>query len=361
MHFERHALFWTAAALLFAYIVQLIAPALVPFVIGLTLAYFLAPVVDWMARAGIPRWVSAIILLAAITCVIGLVFVFVVPILVQQAMGLIEAAPRELARLGDRVEALARDHLGYRYPQAENAVRSALESVSTSAPAIIGTFVQEIWKQSSAAVNFFTILLITPVVFFYVVVDWPKMIAKIDSWLPRDGADQIRGLFIDIDSRISAFIRGQGLVCILLALFYSISLTLAGLDYGLLVGSLTGLAAFIPIFGWALGALTTMIIAFIQYWPDITHILIIVGILLAGEALESAILSPYIIGSEVGLHPVWVIFALMAFSYLFGFLGLLVAVPVSAAIGVLVRFALRSYLESSIYRGEVDLTLKDKP
>ncbi|HET6389679.1 AI-2E family transporter [Hyphomicrobium sp.] len=361
MYFERHALFWTATALLFAFIVQAIAPALVPFVIGLTLAYFLAPVVDWMSRAGIPRWVSAIILLTVMTLIITLALLFVVPILVQQAAGLFEAAPREIARLRVWIEELARENLGTRYPQAEAAVRSAVSSFADSVPSLLGTFAQELWKQSTAAVNFFTVILITPVVFFYVVVDWPKMVAKIDSWLPRDGADQIRGLFIDIDSRISAFIRGQGLVCILLALFYAISLTLAGLDYGLLVGSLTGLAAFIPIFGWALGALTTMIIAFIQFWPDITHILIIVGILLAGEALESAILSPYIIGSEVGLHPVWVIFALLTFSYLFGFLGLLVAVPVSAAIGVLVRFALRSYLESSLYQGEVEMTMKDKP
>ncbi|WP_045835096.1 AI-2E family transporter [Hyphomicrobium sp. 99] len=361
MHFERHALFWTATALLFAYIVQLIAPALVPFVIGLAFAYFLNPIVDTMGRAGIPRWISAIFLLAATACVITLVLVFVVPILVQQAAGLVEAAPREIARLKDVIETLARDHLGIRYPQAEAAVRSALDSFTSSVPSLMGTFAQELWKQGTAAVNFFTVVLITPVVFFYVVVDWPKMMAKIDSWLPRQEADQIRGLAIEIDSRISAFIRGQGVVCILLALFYAITLSLAGLDYGLLVGSLTGLAAFIPIFGWSLGALTAMIIAFVQYWPDFTHILIIAGIMLAGQALESGILSPYVIGSEVGLHPVWVIFALLTFSYLFGFLGLLVAVPVSAAIGVLVRFALRSYLESSVYQGEVELTLKDKP
>jgi predicted PurR-regulated permease PerM len=186
------------------------------------------------------------------------------------------------------------------------------------------------------------------------------MIANIDACLPRHEADQIRALAIEIDSRISAFIRGQGVVCILLALYYAAALSAAGLDYGLLVGSLTGLASFIPIFGWSLGTLAAMIIAFIQHWPDLTPILIIAAIMLIGEALESGILSPYIIGSEIGLHPVWLIFALLTFSYLFGFLGLLVAVPVSAAIGVLVRFALRAYLESPLYQGEVELTLKDK-
>lgn len=361
MHFERHALFWTATALLFAYIVQLIAPALVPFVIGLALAYFLNPIVDTMGRARVPRWMSAAILLAAMVCIIILVLVFVVPVLVQQSAALVEAAPREITRLKDTIEALAREHLGTRYPQAEATVRSALDSFTSAAPSLIATFAQELWKQGTAAVNFFTIVLITPVVFFYVIVDWPKMMAKIDSWLPRHEADQIRGLAIEIDSRISAFIRGQGVVCILLALYYAIALSLAGLDYGLLVGSLTGLAAFIPIFGWSLGTLAAMIIAFMQHWPDITPILIVAGIMLGGQALESGILSPYIIGSEVGLHPVWIIFALLTFSYLFGFLGLLVAVPVSAAIGVLVRFALRTYLQSSVYQGEVELKLKDKP
>lgn len=361
MHFERHALFWTATALLFAYIVQLIAPALVPFVIGLVLAYFLNPVVDAMSRAGIPRWISAILLLAAMTCIITLALVFVLPVLAQQAAGLVEAAPREVGRLRGALETAAREHLGVRYPQAEAAVRSALESFTSSAPSLVGTFVQGLWNQGTAAVNFFTVVLITPVVFFYVVKDWPKMLAKIDAWLPRQGADQIRALAIEIDSRISAFIRGQGVVCILLALFYAVALSLAGLDYGMLVGILTGLASFIPIFGWSLGALAAMIIAFIQHWPDLTPILIIAGIMLAGQALESGILSPYIIGSEIGLHPVWLIFALLTFSYLFGFLGLLVAVPVSAAIGVLVRFALRAYLESSMYQGEVEVTLKDKP
>ena len=150
---------------------------------------------------------------------------------------------------------------------------------------------------------------------------------------------------------MSAFIRGQGAVCLIFALFYAAALSLAGLQYGLLVGSLTGLASFIPIFGWSFGTIAATVLAASQFWPDLWQVGIILGIMLAGQALESGILTPNIIGSEIGLHPVWVIFALLSFSYLFGFLGLLVAVPVSAAIGVLVRFALRTYLQSSLYQG----------
>ena len=351
MQFERHVLFWMASALLFAYLVQLLAPVLLPFVVGLTLAYFINPLLDIMGRAGLPRWASAVLVLAASTCLIVLALVFVVPILIQQAAGLIEAAPRGLERLKGLIQDSAREHFGARYPQAENTVRTALDSFTSAMPSLLAGVAQSVWNQSSAAFNFVAVLLVTPIVFFYALLDWPKIVANLDSWLPRDNAGQIRALAAEIDDRVSAFIRGQGAVCLILALFYTAALSLAGLDYGLLVGLLTGLAAFIPVVGWSLGAITAISLAVVQFWPDSAQMLIVVGIMLGGAALESAVLSPNIVGSEVGLHPAWLIFALLTFSYLFGFLGLLVAVPVSAAIGVLVRYALRTYLASSVYQG----------
>jgi predicted PurR-regulated permease PerM len=359
MYLERDALFWVIAALVFAYIVQLIAPVLLPFVIGLTLAYFLNPLVDAMVRAGLPRWLATTLLLAASSLVIALALVFVVPILFQQAASFVQSLPASIDRLKAFVETTARDQLGSRYPEAEAAVRNSLDGLRTSLPSLLGSIASGLWNQSSAAFNFFSLLLITPVVFFYVLLDWPNIVAKVDSYLPRQHADQIRALGRDINSRISAFVRGQGVVCIILAVYYAGAYSLAGLNFGLLVGVATGLASCIPVFGWALGALTAVFLALIQYWPEITPILIIVAILLVGQALESVVLTPNIIGSEVDLHPVWVMFALLAFSYLFGFLGLLVAVPVSAAIAVLVRFALRKYLASSLYRGEVEAAPKD--
>lgn len=359
MPIERHALFWVATALLFAYILQLVAPAILPFAIGLALAYFLNPVVDAMGRFGWPRWLSTILLLALSAFAITLALVFVVPILIQQAAALLEAAPHELARLKALLEVTAREHLGTRYPDAEATLQKALEGLSGAMPSLLGSIAEGLWSRSSAAFSFFSVVLVTPVVFFYVLLDWPKIVATLDSLLPRDEADDIRLLALKIDSSISAFIRGQGLVCLILALYYGATLSLAGLNYGLLLGVATGLAAFIPIFGWWLGAIAAVAIAIVQFWPDLTYILIIIGILLGGQVLESAILSPRVIGAEVGLHPVWVIFALMTFGYLFGFLGLLVAVPVSAAIAVLVRFALRKYLSSSVYQGKIEAVPKD--
>jgi len=351
MQIEQHGLFWILAAVVFAYFAQLLAPVLLPFVIGLVLAYFFNPVVDGLRRIGLPRWASSILLLALVIFLIVLALVFLVPILVQQAAGLVEAAPRQIDRIKLMMEASARDYLGPRYPQAESTVRAALDSFASSMPSLLAGVAQSIWNQGSAAFNFVSLVLITPIVFVYTLKDWPKIVAKVDSWLPRDNADQLRAVGVEINQRVSAFIRGQGAVCIILALFYAAALSFAGLEYGLLVGLFTGLAAFIPVVGWSLGSFTAVSLAILQFWPETLPILIVVGIMLAGQALESAVLSPNIIGAEVGLHPVWLIFALLTFSYLFGFLGLLVAVPVSAAIGVLVRFALKTYLASSVYKG----------
>jgi predicted PurR-regulated permease PerM len=166
MYFERHALFWTATALLFAYVVQMIAPVLLPFAIGLTLAYFLSPIVDAMSRAGLPRWISAALLLALSICIVALVLIFVVPILVQQAVGLVETAPQELARLKELIETSAREHLGVKYPQAETAVRTALDGFTSAVPSLLGGIAQSVWNQGTAAFNFIALIPITPVVFF---------------------------------------------------------------------------------------------------------------------------------------------------------------------------------------------------
>lgn len=348
---ERQALFWLALAAIFLYLVGLLSPVLLPFVVGLVLAYFLNPLVDRMGRAGVPRWLAAVIVLAALTGAIVLALIFVVPALAQQAADLVEKAPQEIERLKTLIVDTARDYLGSRYPKAEETVRSGLESLTSTAPALITGIAQSVWAQGSAAFSLVAVMLITPIVLFYSLMDWPKIVEKLDSWLPRDHANEIRALAAEINARISAFLRGQGTVCLLLGLFYALALSLVGLQYGLLVGLLTGLAAFIPVVGWWSGTIAAVGLAVAQWWPEYVHIIIVIGVMLAGLALESAVFTPNIVGSNVGLHPVWIIFALMTFGYLFGFLGLLVAVPVSAAIGVLVRFALRKYLASSLYKG----------
>jgi predicted PurR-regulated permease PerM len=185
------------------------------------------------------------------------------------------------------------------------------------------------------------------------------MLQKIDALLPRDQAATIRAIASEIDEAISAFIRGQGVVCLILGLYYSSALSIAGLDYALLVGVGTGILSFIPFVGWATGLLTASVLAVMQSWPDLVLLGTVVAIFLGAQALDAGFLSPKIVGSKIGLHPVWLILALFVFSYLFGFVGTLVAVPVAAALGVLVRFALKLYIESDVYKGHDPVTERE--
>jgi predicted PurR-regulated permease PerM len=352
MQLGEHAVFWVVVALALAAAVHVLAPVLLPFVIGLTLAYFLNPLVDGLSAMRVPRWLSAVLILVLATVAIVGAAIFVAPILAQQAASLIDALPTELARLKLVIEDAARAQFGDRFPAIQDSVSRSLDGVQESLPALATAAAKSLWDQGAAAFSFLSVVLVTPLVFFYALLDWPKLVATVDGWLPRESAPRIRALALEINDRVSAFIRGQGAVCIILAAFYATALSFVGLRYGFLVGILTGLLSFIPFAGWALGMITATALAIVQFWPDATQVLLVPGVFLAGQALDAAVLGPQIVGSKIGLHPVWLIFALLTFSYLFGFLGLLVAVPVAAAIGVLVRAALQSYLQSSVYHGD---------
>ena len=219
-----------------------------------------------------------------------------------------------------------------------------------------------VWSRGLALVNFVSLLLITPIVVFYLLVDWHPMLERIDQALPRDHASTIRRLAGEINDAVAAFIRGQGAICLVLGIYYAIGLSWAGIEYGLLVGLSTGLLAFIPIIGWLLGFITAASLAIVQSWPDLTLLVKVAGVLISGMAIDTAFLSPRFVGQKVGLHPVWLIFALFVFSYLFGLVGTLVAVPLAAATAVLVRFAVQVYLDSSVYKGsDAAPAAPDKP
>lgn len=352
MTIERHALFWFAVLIAFVVALRTLSPVLLPFVAGMTIAYFLNPLVDKLSSAGMPRILSTVLLLVLATAAMVAAFVLLLPPALEQGRSLLAAMPGEAERLKVLLEDTARSYLGEKFPEAQAAVNRGIAGLTDALPTLTGTIAQSLWSHGMAAFNFLSLMLVTPLVAFYALLDWPKILAKIDSWLPRSNADQIRSIARDIDSRVSAFIRGQGVVCLVLAAFYALALSALGLRYGLLVGLLTGLFSFVPFAGWAMGLITALGLAVVQYWPEVLPVLMVGGVFLAGQALDAALLSPQIVGSKIGLHPVWLIFSLLVFSYLFGFLGLLVAVPVAAAIGVLVRFALDTYMHSSVYRGE---------
>jgi predicted PurR-regulated permease PerM len=194
-------------------------------------------------------------------------------------------------------------------------------------------------------------MVVTPVVAFYLIYDWKRMIGALDTWIPRPHYDTVRALARDVDDAIAGFVRGQSGVCLILGSFYAMALTLVGLNFGFLIGLVSGLISFIPYVGSLTGLVIGATVAIAQFWPDYASILIVIAIFLLGQFLEGYVLAPKLVGESVGLHPVWLMFALFAFGYLFGFVGLLVAVPLAAAVGVLSRFALRQYLSSPLYTG----------
>jgi predicted PurR-regulated permease PerM len=217
--------------------------------------------------------------------------------------------------------------------------------------AYFATLLKSLWSGGRAVVSLISLIVVTPVVAFYLIYDWHRMIATVDGWIPVRQRATVRHLAREIDAAIAGFVRGQSAVCLILGTFYAVGLTLCGLNFGLLIGLVSGLLTFIPYVGSMTGLILGLGVAVAQFWPAYGSILLVLAVFLAGQSLEGTVLTPKLVGNSVGLHPVWLMFALLAFGYLFGFAGLLVAVPLAATIGVLTRFALRRYLESSLYTG----------
>ena len=351
MRIERQVLFWLLALLIAVLVVGALRDILLPFIVGMIIAYALNPIVDGLMRLGLSRTFASAIILASGISLLALLLVNVAPVLFTQTQALAVALPEQLEKLRILIETMARERLGARFPDFSAALDTAVKSASQNWANIAQLAAKSLWDQLRSLFNFISLLLVTPLVAFYMLVDWHPMLDKIDGWLPRDHAPVIRRLAGEINAAVSAFIRGQGVVCLILASFYALSLSILGLEYGLLVGLATGVLSFVPFVGWALGLLTAVGLALVQFWPNFMQIGLVALVFAIGQALDAAILSPKIVGSKIGLHPVWLLFALFVFSYLFGFVGVLVAVPVAAAAGVLVRFALKVYLESNVYKG----------
>ncbi len=353
MRVERQVLFWLSAAILLVLVIGLLRGIILPFVAGIVIAYFLNPAADRLTQWGVPRGAAAALIVVASGCAIIAAFVFLVPLVITQAQQFAVGLPEELTRLRSLIETWARERLGTHYPEFEAGLDRGSQTIADNWASLAGAVAGSLWSQGRALFNFLSLMLVTPLVVFYVLTDWHPMLAELDSWLPRDHAPTIRRLASDVNDAVSAFIRGQGTVCMVLAVYYAVALGATGLHYGLLVGLGTGLMSFVPFVGWALGLITATIIAIVQFWPDAVPILTVIGIFIGAQVLDAGFLSPKIVGSKIGLHPVWLIFALFVFSYMFGFVGVLVAVPIAAAIAVLVRFALSVYLASPVYRGDV--------
>jgi predicted PurR-regulated permease PerM len=338
--------YWGIAAAVFFVLLYLLADVMLPFVLGAAIAYLLDPIADWLQRRGLSRAASTtLITLLALLAVVFLLLL-VIPTLVEQTVALFEFMP-ELVRN-------VQDWLTTRFPDLLNAdsqLRQSLQDFAAMLQAKGAEFVETILSSAISLVNVIVLIVIVPVVTFYLLLDWDRMVARIDALLPRDHAPTIRQLATEIDETLSSFVRGQGVVCLILGTYYALALALVGLQFGLVVGFLAGALTFIPYVGALVGGALAIGLALFQFWGDWWWIVVVWAIFQSGQFVEGNILTPKLVGDSVGLHPVWLIFALSAFGALFGFVGLLVAVPVAAIIGVLVRFGLGRYKESLLYTG----------
>ncbi|MGE0699105.1 MAG: AI-2E family transporter [Hyphomicrobiaceae bacterium] len=352
MRSERQAVLWLAALVVTVVLVIVLRDALLPFAVGAVLAYFLDPVARRLQRLGVGRSLAAVLVVGLMAVALVAALFFLLPLAAAQLRQLAQTLPGDLDRLRGWLEGWAAAHFEQSLPGLKAGIEKSLTELAQSSASVIGTVAQGIWSRGLALVNLISLVLVTPVVTFYLLRDWPGMLARIDGWLPREHAATIRNLASDVDRAVGAFVRGQGTICLILGALYAASLTAIGLRYGLVIGLGTGLLAFVPMVGWALGLVVALVVALTQAWPDTSQALWVLGIFAAGMAIDSALLSPLVVGQSVGLHPVWLMLALFVFGGLFGFLGVVVAVPVAAALAVLIRFGRDRYLASRLYLGE---------
>lgn len=350
--FRRQVWFWLGALVFLVAFLYLFSSILLPFVAGAALAYLLDPVADWLERRGLSRTAATLLMLTVFAVFFVLSLVLLVPALVAQLSGLIAQLPDFALRLQELVEPLLNSEIARSIGLDVDTIRSQFGNFVEPAAAWLAAIVASVWSGGQALIGVLSLLVITPVVAFYLLHDWDRMTARVDHWLPRQHAPVIRDIASQMSRAISAFVRGQGLLCIVLGIFYAVALSAIGLNFGLLIGLVAGLLSFIPFVGTAVGLLASVGVAAIQFPPEWIWVAATAVIFVFGQFLEGYILQPRLVGNSVGLHPVWLMFSLFAFSLLFGFVGTLIAVPVAAMVGVLVRFAINQYLSSSYYGAE---------
>jgi predicted PurR-regulated permease PerM len=338
--------YWGIAAVVFLLLLWFLGNVLLPFLVGGAIAYFLDPVADRLERAGLSRVAATtVISLVAVVMVILLVLA-VIPTLVSQMTALVNSAPDIARKL--------QGFLLERFPDladSTSTIRQTLAEIGAAIQARGAELANGVLSSALGVISAIVFIVVVPVVAFYLLLDWDKMVARIDAMLPLDHAPTIRRLGREIDTVLAGFVRGQVSVCLILGTFYAMALMAAGLQFGLVVGAIAGAITFIPYVGSIIGGTLAVGLALFQFWGDWMQIGIIAAIFAAGQFFEGNVLTPKLVGKSVGLHPVWLLFALSAFGSVFGFVGMLIAVPVAAAIGVLTRFGVEQYRASLLYRG----------
>jgi predicted PurR-regulated permease PerM len=349
--FSRRGWFWLGILAALAVFMYYTRSALLPFVTAMLLGYLLSPLVDRMQRRRIPRWLGTWVVMLGFGLLFYLVIALSVPLVQTQLIRLVDAAPRYVALLQERAQPLVEQARNYLPQETLDSLQASAQEQSASMLQRAAGLVQKILSSSFQALSVLSFVFLTPVLLFYFLRDWDRMKETVKSLYPRYYYDQITEQMLAIDATLAGFLRGQLMVALTLATFYAIALSLAGLDFGFLVGIISGFMTFIPYVGTFVGGIASVGLAMAQFGlDDWQRIAIVAGIYGVGQFLEGNVLSPKLVGSQVNLHPLWIMFSLFVGGALYGFLGVLLAVPLAAVIGVLVRFAIRHYKESDLYR-----------
>lgn len=357
MPYARQFRLWGIAFIVFLILLWVLQDVLLPFVVGMALAYFLDPIVERLAAKRMPRWAAVLCVLGSFVLFFVLLIMLAVPLIKQQITDLIAAMPIYAQRIQEIAGPLLAEITAQISNEDVERLREAAGNYAGSVLSWVGGLIEGIVTSTAAIANLLSVVVITPIVAFYMLNDWHKITGGIQGLLPRQHAGTIRGILLDIDKTLAGFVRGQLTVCFILGLFYAVTLSIAGLNFGFVIGLTSGLLSFIPFIGSGFGLIASVGVAAFQF-QDVTMVAIIAGIFFFGQLVEGNFLTPRLVGGSVGLHDVWIIFALMVGGSLFGFMGMLLAVPVAAIIGVLIRFFVKQYKASDLYNGtnETDTT-----
>lgn len=343
---RKQATYWGLATVVLLGALWFLGDVLLPFIVGGAIAYMLDPIADRLERWGTSRVAATAIISLFAVLVFVLMALLIIPMVVEQTLQLAKVAPEYFQRL--------QAFLAERLPSIGDegsTLRQSLNSIGATIQSRGAELVQSVFSSALGVINAVVFIVVVPVVAFYLLLDWDNMVARIDELLPRDHAPVIRRIASDIDETLASFVRGQLTVCAILGSFYAIALAVVGLQFGLVVGVVAGLISFIPYVGALVGGALAIGLALFQFWSEPIWIIAVAAIFGVGQFLEGNILTPKLVGESVGLHPVWLLLALSAFGTLFGFVGMLVAVPVAASLGVIARFFVTQYKDSRLYRG----------
>ena len=339
---------WFIVFLVFCALVYVLRSVLLPFVTGIIVGYLLNPLTDKFEKLKLNRTLATCLVMFLITIIAVPAIILLINMINEQIGIFIAAVPNYVTSLIKKLEPILLK-MQEKFPSLETEhIKSYLRSNMSNNLKLLGGIIKSVASGGMALINLISLLLITPVVAFYMLRDWNKFIEKIRELLPQKSKAAIEEQAREIDRTLAGFLRGQFSVCVILGSFYALGLHLCGLDLGLMVGFLAGLISFIPYVGSISGFIMSMALSFAQFdtWPPFAAV---IGVFLVGQFLEGNFLTPKLVGDRVGLHPVWIMFALLSGGVLLGFLGLMMAVPAAAVIGVLVRHAIANYKQSKLY------------